>query len=174
MFRPFRAVLGAAVLCLTLAACAGGPVVITCPEVRVLSELGNLTRFKPGDGRDITDVVMEAQFEEVRGECSVDDDEVEMAILVILSARRGPASQVSSDRFAMIAAVTDKDRNILSRRVIPGEVDFSGNRARVRYLERLKIDIPKTEEQNGDDFIVFVGFELTRNEVEFNRAQRSF
>ena len=175
MFKPFQAVLGAAALCLGLAACSGGgPAVITCPEVRVLSELGNLTRFKPGDGRDITDVVMEAQFEEVRGECSVDDDAVEMAILIVLTARRGPASTVSSDRFAMITAVTDKNRNVLSRRAIPGEVDFSGNRARVRYLERLKIDIPKTEEQTGEDFIVFVGFELTRNEVEFNRAQRSF
>jgi len=174
MFKSLYGAVGVAALCLGLAACSGGPTIVKCPEVRVLSELGNLTRFKPGDGRDITDVVMEAQFEEVRGECSVDDDEVEMAILIVLTARRGPASDVSADSFSMLAAVTDQRRKVLSRRIIPGQVDFSGNRARVSYLERLKIVIPKTEVQSGEDFIVFVGFELTRNEVEFNRAQRSF
>ena len=169
-----RPVIAVVLLCLGLAACAGGPSVIACPDVKVIAELGNLVRFKPGDGRDITDVVMEAQFEEVRGECSVDDDEVEMALLVVITARRGPASQVLSDDFSLVAAVTDQDRTILSRRTVPGTFDFSGNRARVRYLERLKIDIPKQEQQGARDFIVFIGFDLTRDQLQFNRAQQSF
>ena len=164
----------AGLLAVTLAACSGAPAIVACPDVKVVAELGNLVRFKPGDGRDITDVVMEAQFEEVRGECSVDDDEVQMALLVVLTARRGPASTVSSDDFSMVAAVTDQDRNILSRRLVPGRFDFTGNRSRVRYLERLKIDIPKQEQETGQDFIVFVGFDLTREQVEFNRAQQAF
>lgn len=152
-------------------ACSSDQVVVVCPDVRVPSETGNLTRFSPGDGRDITDVVMEAQFEEVRGECSVDDDEVQVAALVKISARQGPASKVQRGDFSFFVAVTDRKRNILSRRSVPGAFDFSGNRSRVTYFERLKIDIPKTERQSGDEFLIFVGFDLSREEVDFNRAQ---
>lgn len=158
---------------LLVSACGSTPEIVSCPDVRVPAETGDLVRFGPGDGRDITDVVMEAQFEEVRGECSVDDDEVQVAALVKISARQGPASTVQRGDFAFFVAVTDRKRNILSRRSVPGTVDFSGNRSRVTYFERLKIDIPKTEEQNGDSFLIFMGFELTREEVEFNRAQGS-
>ncbi len=167
--RIFIAVAGL----LLVAACSSNTQVVRCPDVRVPSETGNLTRFGPGDGRDITDVVMEAQFEEVRGECSVDDDEVEVAALVKITARQGPASTVQQGTFSFFVAVTDRKRNILSRRSVQGAVDFSGNRSRVTFFERLKIDIPKTEEQTGDQFLIFMGFELTRQEVEFNRAQGS-
>lgn len=158
---------------LLVTACGSTQETVRCPDVRVPSETGNLTRFGPGDGRDITDVVMEAQFEEVRGECSVSDDEVEVAALVKITARQGPASSVQQGDFGFFVAVTDRKRNILSRRSVQGRVDFSGNRSRVTFFERLKIDIPKTEEQAGDAFLIFVGFELTRDEVEFNRAQGS-
>ena len=168
---PFAA---AVVASLVLAACEGAPKIVSCPDVRVISELGNITRFNASGGKDITDVVMEAQFEEVRGECSVSDDEVEMAILLVLTARRGPATTQRTGDFNILTAVTDQERNVLFRRTVPGQVDFSGNRSRVRYLERLKINIPKVESQTSEDFLVFVGFELTRDEVEFNRAQGSF
>lgn len=158
---------------LLVSACGSNSKIIRCPDVRVPSETGNLTRFGPGEGRDITDVVMEAQFEEVRGECSVDDDEIQVATLVKITARQGPASTLQQGEFSFFVAVTDRKRNILSRRSVPAAVDFSGNRSRVVYFERLKVDIPKTEEAAGDDFLIFMGFELTREEVEFNRAQGS-
>lgn len=156
---------------LLVSACSSSKEIVHCPDVRVPAETGNLTRFGTGNGRDITDVVMEAQFEEVRGECSVDDDEVHVAALVKISARQGPASNVQQGQFSFFVAVTDRKRNILSHRSVPGIFDFSGNRSRVTFIERLKIDIPKTEEQSGDGFLIFTGFELTREEVDFNRAQ---
>lgn len=158
---------------LLVSACGSTQEIVRCPDVRVPSETGNLTRFGPGDGRDITDVVMEAQFEEVRGECSVDDDEVQVAALVKITARQGPASNLQQGEFSFFVAVTDRKRNILSRRSVPAIVDFSGNRSRVTYFERLKVDIPKAESQAGDEFLIFMGFELSREEVGFNRAQGS-
>ncbi len=167
--RSFLAVAGL----LLVSACGSLPEIVRCPDVRVPAETGNLTRFGAGDGRDITDVVMEAQFEEVRGECSVDDDEVQVAALVKITARQGPASTAQQGQFSFFVAVTDLKRNILSRRSVPAAVDFSGNRSRVVYFERLKIDIPKAEEAAGEDFLIFIGFDLTREEVQFNRAQGS-
>jgi len=158
---------------LLVSACGSTQEIVRCPDVKVPAETGNLTRFGPGDGRDITDVVLEAQFEEVRGECSVDDDEVQVAALVKITARQGPASAAQQGQFSFFVAVTDRKRNILSRRSVSAAVDFSGNRSNVVYYERLKIDIPKAEEASGEDFLIFIGFDLTREEVEFNRAQGS-
>ncbi len=168
----FRFVFFAACLVL-LNSCASQEATVRCPEIRVPADVGTLTRFGATKGRDITDVVLEAQFEAVRGECSVDDDEVEAAVLVKISARQGPATVVEQGDFSFFVAVTDRKRNVLSRRSVPVQVDFSGNRSRVVYFERLKIDIAKAEDASGDEFFIFIGFDLSREEVEFNRAQGS-
>ncbi len=153
-----------------LAGCSGAEQIVRCPSIRVPEDTGTLTRFIDGSDGDITDVIMEARFTEARGICSVDDELVEIEALIDVGVREGPASTSTTGSLSIFVAVTDKDRNILQRRSLPVTIDFSGNRSTVLHRERLVIEIPKTEDQRGDRFVIFAGFELTKDELRFNRA----
>lgn len=153
-----------------LAGCSGNEPIVRCPSIRVPADTGTMTRFVDGSDGDITDVIMETRFTAARGVCSVDDDLVEVEAIIDIGVREGPASTSSVGSLSIFVAVADKNRTILQRRSLPVSVDFSGNRSTVLHRERLVIEIPKTEEQRGDSFVIFTGFELSKDELRFNRA----
>ena len=51
---------------------------IACPAAEVLQDLGEFVRFKPGPGRDATDVLVEAWIDGLGGQCVLDGDELAM------------------------------------------------------------------------------------------------
>ena len=157
-----------------LSACGSGdfwaaPIEAACPEARVVDGGANLLRYKPGPDRDITDVILEAEFIRVAGECNVDEEIVEVGLLVVLEAARGPALEGDQSETAIIMAVTDLNRNIISRRVMQVPLDFSGNRSKISYLERFLIDIPLGEGQTAEDFLIFLSLEVSKEEFDFNK-----
>ena len=64
-------------LCLLAAACGilEKDQRYACPAVFILQDAQNLTRFKPGPGRDITDIRFEAEIFDFRGQCNFDEDD---------------------------------------------------------------------------------------------------
>ena len=152
-----------------IGACTANEEIVYCPTIRVPQDTGVLTRFIEGSDGDITDVRLEGRFVAARGICTVDDDEVAVEAFIEIGVREGPASTSKVGEIAMFVAVADQNRNILQRRSLPVAIDFSGNRSTLRHIERLTIDIPKSPSQRGDEFVIFTGFEMTRQELEFNR-----
>ncbi|MDJ0684436.1 MAG: hypothetical protein QNJ84_07035 [Alphaproteobacteria bacterium] len=154
-----------------LAACETAPTIARCPELRLLGDAESITRFQ-GDGRDITDVVLEAEFTRSRGECTVDSETIELTVVIEILARRGPASQETIGQFAYFVAVVDRDRTVLQRASLRGAVDFSGNRSRVPYIKDINISIPlPTGDRRADSYTILFGFEMTPAELEYNRRQ---
>ena len=154
-----------------LAACETAPAVTRCPELRLLGDAESITRFR-GDGQDITDVLLEAEFTRSRGECTVNDETIELTVVIEILARRGPASQETIGQFSYFVAVVDRDRNILQRAALRGAVDFSGNRSRVPYIKDIDISIPlPAADQRANSYTILFGFEMTPAELEYNRRQ---
>lgn len=164
-----------AALPFALAACEGmdfsKPGTAKCPEVRVLEDLGELVRYKPGPGRDITDIILEAEFTRVAGECTVNDEVIDVGLYVGMNASQGPAERGDKAKVNMIMAIADADRNILSRRVMPIELSFEGNSSKIYYQERFLAEIPRKKGDSPDSYAIYLGYELTKGELEFNRGQ---
>ena len=151
--------------------------VVRCPVTRGLEEAAQLTRFKPGPGRDITDIVFEAAFAEITGTCEIDDDEIEVELKLVIVANRGPADTSREASFAFILAVVDIDRNFIVhegkalRRKFNGQVEFPDNRTRVAYTDEFELTIPTTSGESADDFLIFISFELSADELGYNRGR---
>lgn len=164
------------VLCLAavvlVAACSSRDTIVRCPVIRVPAEASELTRFNPGEGRDVTDVSLQAEFRRISGECKVADERIDVDLQVDIVARRGPGGAGTRADFSYFIAITDLERNILQRRALPAAVAFPGNQRQAFHSEQFEIQIPKTAAQRGPDFIVFVGFELSEEELRFNRQER--
>ncbi|WP_420345222.1 hypothetical protein [Pelagibius sp.] len=155
-----------------LAACAGDEdAPRPCPEVVLLSDASKQVKFS-GQGRDLTDVLFEAEIEPGRVVCEYDDNTVDVDLQVRVVASRGPAN---SDRLANInyfVAVARADQTVLARESFDIAIPFPGNRTRVSGLEEIGQIIPLSQGEDGRDYRVYLGFDLTPEELQFNRANR--
>jgi hypothetical protein len=172
--RPLAARLLLALLpAALLAACAQPPdEVIRCPRLLIPLDTERLTRFADGDGRDITDVVLQAEVKFLSGECDVDEDEITMEFPIAVRGSRGPAERDGQETVDVFMHVYTADRQTrLSSRDIPLSLEFAGNRTSIVAADRLTVRIPKQPDQDADDFVVFLGLKLSREELNYNREE---
>jgi len=151
-----------------LAACNRTPPV--CPDVLVVGDARQVTKYRAGQGRDITDVAYEAVIGAGGLECSVRSSEIVVDLRVELGAQRGPAA-TGPGEFEYFVAIADSNRNILARQRFTARIEFPPNQSRSGVFEELRQRIPIKAGQRGDEFTIFVGFQLSEEEIERNRRR---
>lgn len=170
----FRSLPVLALSALTLAGCgtAGdtGPR-FSCPRVVLVDDADRLTRFA-GQGRDLTDVDFEAEIMQLAGSCGEDDGVIDVDLQIRIVASRGPADDDRRAPFAYFVAITDADERILARESFETAIEFPGNATRSGILERVAHRIPLPEGETGAGYAIYVGFELSREEFDYNRRRR--
>ncbi len=163
-------------LCLTVAGC--GAINETqapaCPSVQTLAAADNVTKFRDGSGRDLTDVVMEAEIVGFDGFCETDIEKrrVDVELIVTIDALRGPALREGSTELAYFVSVLDGDGEILRKPVFRTTFEFDGNVGRVRAQEELTLEIPVAPQFVGSDYDILLGFQLTGDERAYNQLRQ--
>ncbi len=151
-----------------------------CPSVRIVKETGTLTRFAPGRGQDLTDVDFGAHFVDVLNRCDnigdADDPgrKVVMVVAPVIAAQRGPANDSRVARLTYFVSVVDGSRSILSKEAFPTELVFPGNQTRVVVEDDdplISVEIPLPEGRNPATYSVLLGFQLTPEELAYNRRR---
>ncbi|MEK9752321.1 MAG: hypothetical protein VW338_03800 [Rhodospirillaceae bacterium] len=152
------------------------PIVYPCPDYRILKDAARLTAFRPGPGRDLLDVDVQAAIGDARLECLtfVDKDtkkgHMEANFAVVFGARRGPANTTRKATLPYFVSVTDTKRNVLYRETFQVTANFAGNQTEVQFPgETIKLELPLTAEIKSQEYIIFTGFALSREQLEFNR-----
>ena len=172
IWRLGRAALLPVLACAALAACAGDdgrpP---PCPEVVNVTGAMNLVRFNDR-GRDLTDIVFEAQIRDTALICVYDEGAIESDMRLTIEAMRGPANPERLARFAYFVAIATRDKEILAREEFPLEVPFPGNQTRIAAVEEISQRIPLKRDENGNDYIIYVGLALRPGELEYNLENR--
>lgn len=144
---------------------------VACPGVEVLQDLGELVRFRPGPGRDATDVLVEAWVDGVGGQCFLGDDELLVDLNIRVGTRRGPATRTDKAKIGYFVAITDLERNVLVRQRFETSTPFS-SRKTILFADVLDLKIPLLPGSQTDGFSIYVGLELSEQELAFNRSKR--
>lgn len=148
-----------------------------CPSVSILAHAERLTIFRPGDGRDLIDIDSEAQIEDFIANCIYDVDsetgvghiDIELSLGVIVS--RGPANTSQAADIPYFVTITTHDKKLLSKGSFIIPVGFAGNRYKVSLFdEPVVMTIPIEPPKIGYDFRVYVGFQLTREQLVYNQT----
>lgn len=142
-----------------------------CPEVMALRDAGSLVRYREGPGRDLTDVVFEAKVAGFSGECDYakDRSQVTLDLGVAFEVRRGPANEGRTATFEYFVAVPAFHPAPQGKQTFTATVEFKGNTSRTRTGDRLKLVIPMEKGKTGEDYPVYVGFQLSEEELRDNR-----
>jgi len=145
----------------------------TCPEGTILSDAGDITRYRAGGGRDVTDLVLSGRITRIDGHCSAakDPNHIRANVVISLTLTRGPAATGRTVDVAYFVAVT-RGNNILDKAVIPVHATFDSNIDVLRIAsDPIEMVIPTPKGVSGPDYTVTTGFQLTPQELAANRAR---
>ena len=152
------------------------PIVLPCPDYRILADPARVAQFRAGSGRDLVDIDAEGAVGDIRMACVTDIDKktgvgsMEIEVAVAFGAKRGPANKSKRALLPYFISVTDKKRNVLYREEFKVAVRFPGNQTSIQFLgESVKLEVPLTAKITSTDYLIYTGFILTRDQLEHNR-----
>jgi hypothetical protein len=146
-----------------------------CPVSAALYDAARVVDLK-GVARH-ENVGFTGSIEGVRGFCRyVGKDPIEMEIEISFAFGKGPKAEGDSHEYPYFVTVTRRDRSVLAKDVHAINVRFPKGANRVDVKEKIDgIVIPRaTETISGVNFEILVGFDLTPEQLAYNRSGQRF
>jgi len=171
---------GAGALLAVLGACTspGKDLPPPCPKASILEDAGKLVRYKEGPGRDLIDIDFEAEIVSLKGECITKYDEdtdletVDMTVKMDFLLSRGAANRSRQATFEYFVAIIGPDGTVMDKEIFPFSTEFIRNRTSFTdYDKPVELHIPIARDKYGEDYFVYTGFQLSRDELEDNRKR---
>lgn len=153
------------------------PNVGPCPLAGVLYDNSRIVDFAVPDQQRYANIEFTAEMQGVSGLCRyVDDDPITMSINIDMAFGRGPAATSDRQTYRYWVAVTRRGIAPIEKAYFDVDVRFPRGEAVVTRRESIeRIVIPRaTPDLSGENFEILVGFELTPEQLEFNRDGRRF
>lgn len=181
MFSASRArvllLTGAAVA--LLAACTPDRTIPPCPNVRVDNVTANLTQFRDGPGREVSDIAYQAEIVNYKGTCTQDLDknnvegtaEVEMEIEMAMAT--GPAAAAGEVPLYYFVAIPQLFPDAAGKQIFEVRRKSPGGASKVeRWTEHVTLTLPVTKTRPSAGYDIYVGFQLTDAQLAFNRTRQ--
>jgi len=135
-----------------------------------MDQAKQVTLYRPGPGRDLTDVTYQVKISDLAYGCDYDFDDIGNRVTVgfniLFVAKRGPAAPNDQIEIPYFVAVVDPGKNILTKKQFFVILEFEGNTLRAQKVEELMQIIPYPKDDNGSDYKSFVGLQLTPGQLE--------
>ncbi len=145
-----------------------------CPVAQLVPALADLTRFS-GNGRDITDLVVQARITAVQGQCMAGktNDTLAANVAISIGVQRGPAMQGRDVDVPVFVAVTQAGE-VLDKQMLPVTINFPPNVDRVTLTSKpIELALPVGSGVSGASYRIIAGFQLTPDEIDMNRRVRA-
>jgi hypothetical protein len=144
---------------------------IICPSVAVVSEAVDVTEFPAGGGRDVVDVRFFAEFSDVQWSCGLDGSTLEVDLTIVLSATAGPTSPAQAADLRYFVAVAERGGDLIAKAPFARRVALTADGKAASVGDEIEQRIPLKVGQSGADFEILIGLQLTREQLEYNRAR---
>lgn len=155
-----------------LASCAGEDQFVPCPNAAILEDASRITLFKPGGGHDASNLRVEAALYQTMSRCDIDDEGIDTGVWIRGEALVGANSDEREFVIPIFVSVTDKKEKIIQKEVVEIELDFDSDQQRIIFSDWLDdVYVPLPGELLGSDLEVVVGFQLTQEQLEYNRSR---
>ena len=163
-FRPVAILLLAG---LVVASCSSTKKGV-CPRIAILAQAGELSQLSADGG-----VAYRAEMTDVRVECEYrtrDLQEMTADITTRMRITKGPGMQGDTARFSYFVSVTDRRGNVLNKRTFPVTVNFRGQQSVVISDDSWQF-YRLIRGGTGLSYEIWIGFQLTDAQLEFNRRK---
>lgn len=147
-----------------------------CPYVKVLYDAGRYTEFKD-DKEAAGNVMYTGEIEGLSSGCVYKDAEpIRVQIDLLFALGRGPQANGEKKVYRYWVAVTQRNKQVLSKEYFDLPVTFPAGSDRAMVRESLGgIVIPRANlDTSGANFEILIGFDVTPQMAAFNRDGKRF
>jgi hypothetical protein len=151
------------------------PNVGPCPPAHALADASRLVEINGAEA--YANVGYTGEVRQVRSACRyIGADPIEMQLEIDLAFGKGPSAQGDAKVYNYWVAVTRRDVVVLAKKHYSIKVEFPKGADRMAATEKVeRIVIPRANaDTSGANFEVLVGFDLTPEQLAFNRAGKRF
>ena len=142
-----------------------------CPLPTIFKTTQELVRFKPGAGYDLSQALFHVKLNTFQGECDIGKKEITLTIDLSMTALRGAAMTKDQSQFAYWVWVVDRNKKVLTRNRTPVITKFEGRDSRIDFSDIFDVIIPQREDHAPPDWRIYIGLELTKEELAYNRRR---
>jgi len=169
-----RYVLAAPLLALALTGCGGKSkeevVAGTyCPRPFLVQDAQNLTRFKPGTGRDPRDIAFQAAITGTGVECEVSRQKLVVSLKIRVTANAGPSVAAGRTSVPYFVRLLDGSGGVAQGQDFNADYKLSTANPRGSSIEEITLTIPFNSPSDLGAYRVAVGLKPTQDELEYNR-----
>jgi len=145
-----------------------------CPRVGILSDAAELSRMRDG-GSDVSDIAYQAEFSNVSLECEIGEQAIESTVKFRMIVQKGPRATGDTVSVPYFIALVTPTGGIVSKTVVDQQVSFGGQSAVQisKEVDKSLTLFPILERVQPGGLEVLIGFQLTKEEVAFNREQKA-
>lgn len=148
-----------------------------CPLMGVVYDNSRMVDFaQPGNER-YANIEFTGEMQGIRGFCRyLEDDPIAMTLEIDMAFGRGPAATADRQTYRYWVAVVRRGVAPIEKAYFDVDVRWDRGEAVVTRTEEINnIVIPRaTAQTSGANFEILVGFELTPDQLAFNRAGKRF
>ena len=143
-----------------------------CPRVSILADAAKLVQFRPGPGRDITDIAYKVQVVNYAGSCFYEKESHVMTVnlQVGFDAERGAALADDRQEIQYFISVPTFFPQPDAKEIFPLTLQFSKHAAGLHVTDQdAKISIPVKSIKELERYEVFIGLQLDEAQLDYNR-----
>jgi hypothetical protein len=150
----------------------------TCPSTAVLSDAVTVTKLKPGAQARMSnpaDVAFQAEMSQAKLDCDYDrtENRLNLDLNFAVKAARGPAAMGADPQLDFFVAVVDADNNVLSKKIYHSQPEMGGRASNVYTQTVTNFAVPLAMDKRPYDYEILTGFQLTPDELAYNRAPKA-
>lgn len=147
-----------------------------CPVVGSVYDASRYVKFTDGDGRLYSDLAFTGEITDVRLYCRYTGEAPLVAEVEIdFAFGKGPKAGGNSHDYPYFVAVTRRNGKVLAKETFTTQAEFGRKTVTAKTELVNRISIPRADESiSGVNFEIVVGFNLTQEQIEFNRNGNRF
>lgn len=145
-----------------------------CPRVTIVDELGAINDFMDISDPSEYNLVSEATLDLEESSCVYRKSNVSVDLKLAFYSRLGQRGKLNDKdkpfvSYPFFVAVTNPDGNILAKEVFGASMTYDRGEEKHTYFENLRQIIPIINPDKGKDYEILVGFQLTPEQLAYNR-----
>ncbi len=146
-----------------------------CPKVQLVKDLSSLTQFEdpasPRESRKIS----ETSITRLNSSCAYENENVNIELYITFDGKIGPKGRMRPGDEAFFSypyfiAITDENNEIISKDVFGVSFSYPKGKNEQTYSNQVSQSIPTPDKAAGKNYNVLVGFQLTQEELSYNRS----
>ncbi|MGB0720053.1 MAG: hypothetical protein ACPGRX_06245 [Bdellovibrionales bacterium] len=147
-----------------------------CPTIEIVDELSMLHEFTNPKTASDGDLISKVAVQEAQSGCAYTDGSVTVDLKLAFNGMLGPKGRTTPNEkpffsYPFFVAVTSSGGKILAKEVFSAALTYEPGQNTQNYTETMRQIIPADSRAKGKSYKIMVGFQLTQDQLAYNRTQ---